>query len=337
MLNSIKQKIEKLRILREDPQTPKVQFVGRASVPLGVSFPQLAIFGPGGTVLGMLLGVGLSFFIEMTNDLVRTPRDVIRHLPIPLLGVIPHEDEDKQSEGIDLYDVTRKAPYSILAECYRRLRTNLSLSSEGVSCRTLVFSSGYPGDGKTSVISNVAVCFAIHGERVLLIDGNLRRPMLGNIFQAKDSEDKCGLSDLLQGKCSEEQAIVHTEIEGLDMIRAGEMPGHPAELLGGKQMSKFMKETCRSYDYVLIDSPPALLVSDAKMLASLAEETILVFNAETTHRGQAMRTIRELREVHSNIAGCVLFKAQSMKGGYFREQFRSYEKYQQEQPAGSPA
>ena len=106
------------------------------------------------------------------------------------------------------------------------------------------------------------------------------------------------------------------------------MPVNPAELLGGAQMEKFINAQRKNYDYIIIDGPPVLLVSDTKMLARLVDGTILVFNAKTTRRGAALRTIRELRQVEANIAGCVLLALKSIKGGYFSEQFKSYQEYQ---------
>ncbi|MHC4157796.1 MAG: polysaccharide biosynthesis tyrosine autokinase [Planctomycetota bacterium] len=339
MLDAIKAQIEKLRIMREDPETPKVQFVGYAPEPLEVTFPKWQIFFPAGTMLGFILGVGLAFLVELLNDLVRTPRDVARFLHIPLLGVIPDEDEDEQIAGIEPCLVVRQAPYSITSESYRRCRTNLKLSSFAESLKALLVTSGAAGEGKTSIAVNLAETFAAENKEVLLIDANFRKPALTSIFPKPKVEDEIneqpefGLSILLAGLCGYREIIRPSGIEGLSIIDAGPLPSNPTELLGGAQMTQLLKHQRQNYDYIIVDGPPVLLVSDAKLLARVVDGTVLVFNAAATRRGTAQRTIRELREVDTKILGCVLLGVKAMKGGYFREQFRSYREYEKLQLA----
>ena len=338
-LDSIKEQIEKLRIVREDPETPKVRFAGYAPEPLEVSAPRWEFYFPGGTILGLLFGIGLAFLIELLNDLVRTPRDVSRYLHIPLLGVIPDAAEDEQLRKIDLYHVVRQAPYSIISESYRRLRTNLKLSSSAEASKALLVSSGMAGDGKTSVAVNLATTFVAENKRVLLIDANFCRPNLHTVFPKAAVEVEAierpdlGLSNLLMAQCGFQEVIRPTGIGGFDVIDTGPLPPNPAELLGGAQMEQLVKQQRENYDYVIVDGPPVLLISDAKMLTRFVDATILVFNAVTTRRGAALRTIRELKEVNATIVGCVLFAVKAMKGGYFHEQFKSYREYQKLQLA----
>ena len=336
MLGSVKQQLEKLKIMHDDPETPKVQFVGYAPVPLVVSFPRWQIFFPGGTMLGFMFGIGLAFLIELLSDLVRTPRDVARFLHIPLLGVIPDAAEDEQLRDVDLYLAVRQAPYSIVSESYRRLRTNLKLSEAGAS-KALLVSSGAAGDGKTSVAVNLATTFVAENKKVLLIDANFRRPSLQTIFPKPEAEheeaEHFGLSSLLMGQCGYQDVIRPSGIEGLSLIDSGPLPFNPTELLSSSLMEELIKEQRKNYDYVIIDGPPVLLVSDAKVLARFVDGTVLVFNAGATRRGAAQRTIRELKEVNAPIVGCVLLAVKAMKGGYFREQFKSYREYQKLQLA----
>jgi len=342
MLDSIKQQIEKMKTLHDDPETPKVLPVGLASIPLEMVFSrQWWLWFPSGTILGLLLGVGLAFIIELANDLVRTPSDVARFLRIPLLGVIPDASEDRQVRGIELCHAVRKAPYSVISESYRQCRTNLKLSGLAESSNVLLVSSGMAGDGKTSVAVNLATSFVAAEKKVLLVDANFRQPSLHTLFPKVESLNaggrfNFGLSSVLTHQCGAKEAIRSSGIEGLDIIDCGPLPASPAELLSSVRMEELLRENRRSYDYVIIDGPPVLLVSDAKVLAGLVDSTILVFNAAATSRGAAQRTIRQLREVNAQIVGCVLFAARAMKGGYFDEQFRSYRRYQKKaQLAGS--
>jgi len=342
MLDELKAQIESYRIIQEDPETSKVQFAGYAPEPLEmVSTRQWWFFFPTGTMFGLIFGIGLAILIEILNDLVRTPRDVGRYLHIPLLGVVPDEAEDERVRGIDLCHVVRQAPYSIISESYRRLRTNLKLSASAESLKALLISSGMAEDGKTSVAVNLAAALVAENKKVLLIDANFRRPSLQTIFPrtgpAGEGGERFefGLSTLLTGLCSYQDVKRSNVIEGLDIIESGQLPSNPAELLSSAQMEQLIKERRKSHDYVIIDGPPVLLVSDAKVLARLVDGTMLVFNAGATRRGAAQRTIRELREVNATIVGCVLFAVTAMKGGYFREQFKSYQKYQKLQLAHS--
>jgi len=340
-VDRIKEQVEKLRIQHDDPETPKVQSVGPAPVPLRMSSPKLIFYVPGGTMLGLMLGVGLAFLIELLNDLVRTPRDVVKYLHIPLLGVIPDTSEDRLARGVEPFHVVRKAPYSIVSESYRRLRANLKLSEAGSSAKVLLVSSALPGDGKTSVSVNLAMTCVAEDKKVLLIDAHLRRPGLDRVFpkiagQGEEGDESgAGLSSLLQGKCGSGAIVRSSGIEGFDIIHTGPMASDPAELLGGLRMVEFIGQQRDNYDYVIIDGPPTLLVSDSKMLARGADGTILVFNAGATRRGTAQRAVRELKEININVLGCVLFAVRAMKGGYFKEQYKVFRRYQKLQLAHS--
>ncbi len=334
MLDSIKEQIDKYKIMYNDPETPKVQAVGLAPIPLEMVFTrQWWLWFPSGTVLGLLLGLGLAFLVELANDLVRTPSDVARFLRIPLLGVIPDASEDSQVRRVDLCHVVRQAPYSVTSESYRRCRTNLKLSGPPESFKTLLISSGMARDGKTSTAVNLATTFVATDKKVLLIDANFRQPNLHTLFpkeQAKDSAEHFdfGLSSVLMHQCAPAEAVRPSGIEGLDIIDCGPLPANPSELLSSPRMEDLLAKQRTNYDYIIVDGPPVLLVSDAKVLAGLVDATLLVFNAAATSRGAAQRTIRELIQVNARIVGCVLFAARAIKGGYFHEQLKSYRKYQ---------
>jgi len=345
MLDTIKQQIEKLRIIHDAPETPKLRLIGLAPQPLEmVTSRQWWLWFPSGTILGFLLSIGLAFLTEMLNDLVRTPTDVGRFLYLPLLGIIPDASEDRGVRGVELWHVVRQAPYSIISESYRRLRTNLELSGLAKSIQTLLVSSGDAAEGKTSVAVNLATTFVAQNKKVLLIDANFRQPTLQRIFPRTASSNSnavnfdFGLSSVLTNQCGYEDAIRHTGIDGFDIIDSGPLPSNPTELLASPRMAELLREHRKKYDHILIDSAPVLLVSDAKVLAKLVDATVLVFNAAATRRGAARRTISELREVDANVVGCVLFAARALKGGYFQEIFKSYQEYLKPQLVGpSPA
>jgi capsular exopolysaccharide synthesis family protein len=333
MLDELKTQIEKLKILHDDPETPKVQSMGYAPVPLEISFPKWKAFFPGGTVLGFMLGVGLAFLIELLNDLVRIPKDVVRYLHIPLLGVIPDISEDSLVENIDPCLIVQQAPYSVITESYRRFRAHLKLSAVTTGAKSLLIASCNSGEGGTCASANLAATLAAEGRKVLLIDANLWRPALHKIFRKTTADEQItehalGLCDFLKGQCSEDEIVKFSGVDGLYVVEAGTPPPNPGGLLCSDRMGELIKRQRDNYDYVIVDGPPVLLVSEAKVLSRFIDGTVLVCNADTTRRGAAQRAIRELREINAAIAGCVLLRVKALKGGYFQEQFKSYQEYQ---------
>jgi len=336
-LNGIKGLIEKRRIEAEDPETPKVMKMGNAIKPREVSSPLWYVYFPGGTMLGFACSIGLAFLIELLNDLLRTPRDVIRYIPAPLLSVIPNASEDNQTRGVDLCHVVRLAPYSIVSEAYRKLRVNLRLSQSTKSAKILFVTSCGAGDGKTALSINMATTLANEGERVLIIDANFWRSMLHKAFPHSGLDTKCdekaksdfGLSNYLTGEASAEEIIRPSGIDRFDVIDSGIIPHNPTELLASERMVQLLQQQREFYGHIIIDGPPVLLVSGAKVLSGISDGTLIVFNADATRRGAGQRAVRELREIDAQIIGCVLMGARTLKGGYFREQYKLYKSYQE--------
>jgi len=335
LLEDINRQIETLNSVYNDPDLSTLKWMGPAPQPREKSFPKWQLFFPGGFMLGLLAGLGLAFAVEMLNDLLRTPSDVMRHLRTPLMGSICHVDDDSDVEDVDLYHVVRQAPYSIMSECYRQLRTNLKLSGPGgISHKTLLVTSGAAGDGKTTVAVNMASALLAEERSVLLIDANFRRPTTTRLFpHAKTNGSPVehadyGLSNYLMGQCADiAQVIRPSGIENLSVMDSGPLPANPTELFTTERMKRLLTQCRNQFDYIIIDGP-AMLVSDSKALASQVDGTILVFNAQSTHRGAGSRILRELREAHANIIGTVLMGVKTRKGGYFREYYRSYQEYQ---------
>ncbi len=334
-LEELNAQIEDLNAVYHDPKLSTLRSMGLTPVPRLKSFPNPLMFIPGGIMLGLLFGLGLAFAVELLNDLLRTPSDVMRHLKTPLMGSICHHEADDDIEGVDLYHVVRQAPYSIMSECYRQLRTNLKLSGPGgIIHKVLLITSGAAGDGKTTVAVNMASTLLAEDKTVLLIDANFRRPTTTRLFpHAKTNGSPVefsdyGLSNYLMGQCADESQVIRPSgIENLSVIDSGPLPANPTELFTTARMKSLLENCKEQFDYVIIDGP-ATLVSDSKALAAQADGTILVFNATATHRGAGTRILRELREVHANIIGTVLMGVKTRKGGYFREYYRSYQEYQ---------
>ena len=332
-LFAIQEQINKYNLIKQDSETAKVKPVGLAPVPLRMSSPKIIIFMPAGTFLGFMFSVSLAFLIEFLNDLLRTPKDVMKYINISLLGMVTHKDLDSNTSKADMWKVVRQLPLSMMSECYRQFRTNLKVSVAAESQRVIFITSANAGEGRTTVAVNTAAVFAAEGSRVLLIDANFRRPCLDKIFPNSngsptglENKDK-GLSGYLTGNYSIEEIIRPTGLSDTDVIDGGTLPKNPGELLGGRRMLELLDFVKQRYDRVIIDGPP-MLVSDAKAIASLADGTVVVFNTAITKRGTAQRIVRELKEINPNVLGAILIGVKLLKGGYFGELFESYREYQ---------
>ncbi|MBU1260542.1 MAG: polysaccharide biosynthesis tyrosine autokinase [Planctomycetes bacterium] len=344
-LFAVQEQISKYNLIKQDVETAKVKPIGLAPPPLRMSSPRIIIYVPGGTFLGFMLGIGLAFLMELLNDLLRTPKDVMKYVNVSLLGMVAHKDLDSNTRDADMWKVVRQLPLSMMSECYRQFRTNLKVSVDIESQRVIFITSGNAEEGRTTVAANTAAIFAAEGRRVLLIDANFRRPCLNKIFSNSNGQhigapdEGRGLSGYLIGNYSAQEVIRPTGLADTDVIDSGALPNNPAELLGGRKMHELLEFAKQHYDRVIIDGPP-MLVSDAKALASLADGTVLVFNTAITRRGTAQRIVRELKEINTNILGAILIGVRVLKGGYYSELFESYRQYQDshsEQLAGQPS
>jgi len=304
----------------------KIRVAQRAVNPLQRSSPKLLLL-PVCVFLALVLAVGVAVGLELLDTSVRTPQDIIRHLRVPLLGTVPDVDD----EEIDIENVetaVQTAPHSMVAEAFRTIRTNLQFSVPADRQRTLLITSPRPDDGKTAVACNLAASIALTGRRVLLVDANLRRPALGRVFP---NIGQAGLTNFLVGGADLDELICKTDMANLDVIGSGPMPPNPAELLNGSLAGKFLESALAQYDQIILDTPPALLASDASALATRVDGVILVCRAKDNSRGQAQRALSLLDRVNAFVLGGILNCAQVRRGGYFREQLRTFYEYQEEE------
>lgn len=320
----ISDQINNLQIIMKDQQVVRVQAISQAVPALERSFPKWGVNLPAGVTIGLVLGVGLALMLEMIDTSIKTPRDVARHVHIPILGTVPDlDDEELPIEQVELASQT--APRSMIAEAFRTIRANLALSAPAERQRTLLITSAKPEEGKTAVAINLAVSIAQNNRKVLLVEANFHRPALRNFFPATRPE---GLSNLLVGQGQLADLITPTDLPNLDVLTSGPIPPNPAELLAGKYMRNILREAQDTYDQILFDGPPALLVSDALVLAGVLDGVVLVCRAKAASRGVVMRARDLLERANIRIFGAVLNAAQVARGGYFREQIRTYYDYQ---------
>ena len=310
------------RIVRERSAI-RVEPRQMAIPPLERSFPSLVLL-PAGWLLALVLAIGIPLALELVDTSLRTPVDMARHLRVPVLGVLPHAD-DEEIDIKRLETAAEDAPRSMFAEVFRTIRTNLQFAAPADRQRSIVITSPRPEDGKTTVACNLAIAVAAGGRRVLLVDANLRRPAVHRVFSVQSDG---GLSDVLVGGAKLVDVVRQTGHPNLEVLAAGRLPPNPAELLASSEMKELIAEAVRMYDQVLLDAPPVLLASDACALGANTDGVILVCRAKVNSRGIGSRACGLLHHVEAHIFGAVLNAAQVRRGGYFREQLRTYYDYQ---------
>jgi succinoglycan biosynthesis transport protein ExoP len=263
-------------------------------------------------VVGLMIAGGIAFLLEYLDDTIKTPDDVAGVLGLTTLGSIVRLEGTTYPEKL----VTHQTGHSPAGEAYRMLRSNIQFTSNGRPVRTLLVTSASPMEGKSITLANMGVVFAQNGLRTVLVDSDLRRPVLHKIFQVSN---RVGLSNTLLAPVAKlsEEAIQPTEIENLRVMTSGPLPPNPSELLGSARMSQLIGELTEFADVVIFDSPPVLSATDAALLANRLDATILVADAGRTRRETALRAVDQLQRAGSNLLGGVVNRLQKKSGGYY--------------------
>lgn len=213
--------------------------------------------------------------------------------------------EEDNSQKINL--ITVKNPKAPSSEAYRTLRTNIQFSTFDKKTQVIVITSSGPGEGKSTVAANLAVVMAQSGSKTLLMDCDQRKPRVHKIFNLSNQK---GLSNFLAGDANFEDSFHKTKIEDLDIMTAGVRPPNPSELLGSKKMGEFINSLREKYDFIILDTPPVLMVTDAQLLSRCSDGSLLVVSSGEAQREGAMKAKDLLEQVNTKILGVVLNKVQ---------------------------
>jgi capsular exopolysaccharide synthesis family protein len=330
-----------------------VRVVDQALIPGAPISPRMPINLAVGVVLGLLLGIGLASLLEQLDRTVRTVEDA-EAAGVTILGVMPsisegvpvvtsvygrrkRRDAPQQLGNRDL--VVHTHPKSSAAECCRTIRTNLTFMSAETPRKTLVVTSASPREGKTTVSLSLAISLAQSGKRVLIVDTDLRKPRIHRTFEKPAAR---GVTTVLVGEHSLEEAIQETGVPQVDMLAAGPVPPNPSELLHTAQFRELVVRLSRLYDQVIFDSPPLAAVTDAAIIAPQVDGVILVVHGRRTSREALRSALRQLRDANSQVVGGVLndIDLAAHKNGYgsYYYYYHSEGYYQEEpkDPDGSP-
>ena len=303
--------VGQLETVGRDRRAPiTVTVVDRATLPEEPTSPNIPRTLALALLLGLLIGVGAALLRETLDTSVRTSDELEKETEAPVLGSIPYDSAASKSPL-----VTQIGLLAPRTEAFRVLRTNLQFVDVDATRKTLVVTSSLPEEGKTTTAINLSLTLAIAQHRVLLIEGDLRRPRVADYMGLPAT---VGLTSVMIGRSSLAEAVQQTSNSFLDVLTSGPIPPNPAELLQSQAMSDMLSELRASYDIVLIDAPPLLPITDAALLASQADGAILVVRSKKTTRDQVKRAVDRLQGVDARLLGTVLTMTpvRSQEGGW---------------------
>ena len=292
--------------LNEARATDTISIVEPAEVPKKPIRPRILLNTVLGLLVGMVLAIGGVLLIEYLDDTLKNPDDVVAALKLSTLGAIPRTRQDSADADADRQLVTFLNPKSPISEAYRILRTNIQFSSLDKPIRTLLVTSANPSEGKSTTASNLAAVMAQTGQKVVLIDTDLRRPVIHKVFNVPNN---IGLTSALltpPDPTTLAHLIQPTEIKNLSVLTSGPLPPNPSELLGSHRMGDLIEALKSVADIVIFDSPPALAVTDSAVLARQLDGVLLVVDSGETREPLARRAVEELSKVGAHILGVAL-------------------------------
>ncbi len=302
---------------RTMPRNPAVIWE-KAEPAAGPSRPNVLLNIALGVVVGLVFGVGLAFFIEYLDTSVKTMEDVESFLQVPVLAVIPKNISLLINEPLDNPD----------AEAYRIMRTNIEFNRKNPEASTITIVSGGTGEGKSTTMANIAFTFAQGGYSTLIVDADLRRPSQYRIFGVSND---MGLTDYLTTDIELEEVVLQTKVDNLFLLPSGRIPADAVGILNSQRMVEFIEEVKGRFDIIFFDSPPILGVSDASVLSSAIDLTIIVVQHRRFPRAMLQRVKQAILNVGGNILGVVLNNVDVRHDQHY-EYYTSYYNYYYQKP-----
>jgi succinoglycan biosynthesis transport protein ExoP len=262
-------------------------------------------------VLGLMLGGGLAYLRDWLDHRLNSVDEIREMLGLTLLGVLPNmpgrEVASVRGQKVQL------DPMSEVAEAYRTIRTAIYFGAPDGKAKTMLITSPAPGDGKTTTASNLAIAMAQAGQKVLLLDADFRKPNLHKIFAL---DGPAGITEVIAEKATLADTIKPSGIPGLSVLPCGPLPKNPSEILNSRAFSKLVEQLEESFDHIVIDSPPVMPVSDARILGALCDLTVLVLRAQKSTRRVSVQARESLSSVGARILGVVVNDVPKSRGGY---------------------
>ncbi len=322
----IQEQIDGIDAMFARKDAEQIKPANQITTPLEPASPQWFIAIPGTAILLLGLVGGVVFLRELLDKRVRTTSDLTVLPGMRLLGVIPDLKDDPTDVG-RAESVIRDSPGSVVAESHRQFAAAFRRAREDANARSILFIGGMPESGTTSVVANLAVVAASIGRKVALVDGNLRRPHVAEVFGLDPLEP--GLGDVMCGAASLD-SVVQTTQEGLRVVTAGTPANRTFERLDSDQLRSVIEDLLKQVDVVFVDGPPAVVAGEAMGMADQVDATVLVVRAYSEQRGLVARLSRQLREQPSTFLGVVLNRPRNTAGGYFKRNYEAIASYASE-------
>ncbi|MEY3173035.1 MAG: Tyrosine-protein kinase ptk [Planctomycetota bacterium] len=283
-----------------------------------------------GALLGALFGLGIGYLIEMADRSFRKPEDIIREFGVPIMGHIPFITEQRlksapEDSKFDRSAISVHLPRSRPAEAFRAIRTAVCFSALGGEHRVISVTSPAAGDGKSTLALNLAISLAQSGKKTVIIESDLRRP---KVHKLTGADNKKGVVDVLRGNTSLDDVIQPTQVPDLNVIPCGPRPKDPAELLARPEYERLLEELRGRFDYVIVDTPPVLAVTDPAGVAARVDGVIVCMRLSRHTRELGKRTIESLRDIGATVAGIVINGVEERDAyGYGNYRYSDYRYY----------
>ncbi len=297
-----------------------IQVVDYAQIPLIPFKPNVTLNLLIACILGLGGGVFLAFFLEYFDNTVKTSEEVRDKLKLPVLGGVFESTSQTGSLDSPVEKLFLLDPRSHIAESFRTIRTSLLLSTPGKPPRSILITSCFPAEGKTTVSINLASSFAQAGSKVLLLEADLRRPRIGTILGNNGN----GLSSYLTGNSDLSEVISQGEVPNLYVLPVGPIPVNPAELLGSNRMRELIQTLTGDYDYIIVDGPPALGFVDSHIISSLVDGVAVVVRAGKTPKNSIRELIDRLWNLKANFLGVIVNGIELNQNSYYYKSYNYY-------------
>jgi capsular exopolysaccharide synthesis family protein len=302
-----------------------IHIIDRASLPIFPFKPKVKLNLLLAIVVGFLVALGCAFLVEYFADTITNPDQITDRFQIPILGVVPLT----KSNGEELEKIFINDPRAPLSEAIRTSKVSIQLSGADTNSKSFLITSTTPSEGKTTLAVNLAMSFAVAGEKVVLIDSDLRKPRIHKVFNIQNGGNGHGLSSFLAG-VSDRTHLCAGDTENLRIIPAGPIPPNPVELLASKRFKKLLDQLAEKYDRIILDGPPHHGFADILVLSQQVGGIVLVSSIGETSREGLRHFKKGINNVNGVILGCIVNKVNTAKRYGYRSYYKYYQAYDYE-------
>jgi capsular exopolysaccharide synthesis family protein len=318
-------------LINEKAGIPSAVVSGEPLAPPLPKYPIIPLNLGAGLLMAILVGFAMVLLVERFDSSLHDTTTAQSLSGLPIMAAIPEIQREKRKRGKKAKQELQQARESLIIgrmqpnpgflESFRVLRGNLAFASPDRVVKILSITSPSKSEGKSTIAANTAISLAMDGKKVLLIDCDLRRPSVHTAFSVPKEH---GLTSVVNGMMTLEEAIRPTEHENLSILTSGPLPPDPSEFLNSRAARAVIAEASKGYDITMLDSPPINGLSDGQVVSTLSDAMLLVASLDSTKKYELLASIRQLRQIHSPLLGLVLNRAKKQRGGYGYYSYYSY-------------